>query len=166
MHKNGSSLHLDADGEQEARLREDGEGLVVGNIFPIIPHCVVQDSIRNEEEHHGAVAAVQGALEEGFLVKVQVELAGGVELWMLETPHVVDILASRGRQRRSCESGAQMWLFGVQMIRTGTIFHCCVQTVNMSGKSDFLILFKYETKFKKINTISFPLLILPNQKCF
>lgn len=99
MHKKGSSLDLDADGEEEACLREEGEGLVVGNILPIIPHCVVQDGIGNEEEHQGAVAAVEGALEEGLLAEVQVELAGDVELWMLETPRVVDILASRGRQR-------------------------------------------------------------------
>lgn len=51
---------------------------------------------------------MEGALEEGFLAEVQVELAGDVELWVLETPHVVDILASRGRQRRLCKSGVKM----------------------------------------------------------
>lgn len=94
-------MYLKGDGEQQARLGEDGEGLVVGNIFPIVPHGVVQDSIRNEEEHQGAVATVEGALEEGLLVEVQVELARGVELWMLETPHVVDILCPAGGDRDS-----------------------------------------------------------------
>lgn len=111
MHEKGSSLYLDADGEEEARLCEEGKRLVICNIFPIIPHCVVQGGIRNEEEHQGAVAAVEGALEEGLLAEVQVELARDIELWILETPHVVDILASRGRQ-----SGVKMWLFGMQMI--------------------------------------------------
>lgn len=124
MHEKGSSLYLDADGEEEARLCEEGEGLVVGHIFPIIPHCVVQDGIRNKEKHQGAVAAVEGALEEGLLAEVQVELAGDVELWMLETPHVVDILASRGRQR---QLGVQkMLLLGMQMIRTKDTSYGCV----------------------------------------
>lgn len=111
------TVDLNADGEEEARLREEGKGLVVGNVFPIIPHCVVQDGIRDEEEHQGAVAAVEGALEEGLLAEVQVELAGPVELWMLETPHVVDILASRGRQRQLCESGVKLWLSAMQVKR-------------------------------------------------
>lgn len=62
--------------------------------------------VGDEEEHHGAVATVEGTLEEGLLVEVQVELTGDVELRMLETPHVIHILASRERQRNqaSCET--------------------------------------------------------------
>lgn len=64
---------------------------------------------------------MEGALEEGLLAEVQIELARPVELWMLETPHVVDILASRGRQRQLRKSGVKMRLLGMQMIRTKNI---------------------------------------------
>lgn len=101
--KGESSLYLDADSEQKARLCEEGEGLVVGHVLPVAPHRVIQGSVRDEEEHQRAVAAVEGALEEGRLAEVQVELAGDVELWMLEAPHVVHILTSRGRQRHAVE---------------------------------------------------------------
>lgn len=101
--KGESSLYLDADSEQKACLCEEGEGLVVGHVLPVTPHHVIQGGVRNEEEHQRAVAAVEGALEEGRLAEVQVELAGDVELWMLEAPHVVHILTSRGRQRHAVE---------------------------------------------------------------
>lgn len=103
VQKGESSLYLDADGEQKARLCEEGEGLVVGHVLPVGPHRVIQGGVRDEEEHQRAVAAVEGALEEGRLAEVQVELARDVELWMLEAPHVVHILTSRGRQRHALE---------------------------------------------------------------
>lgn len=91
--------HLDADCKQQAGLREQGEGLVVGHILPVAPHRVLQRGVRDEEQHQGAVPAVDGTFEEGRLAEVQAELAGNVELWVLETPRVVHILTSRGRQR-------------------------------------------------------------------
>lgn len=96
--RQGSS-YLNADSEQQARLGEEGKGLVVGDILTVVPHCVVHGCVGDEEEHHGAVAAVEGTFEEGLLVEVQVELPGDVELRMLETPHVIHILTSRGRER-------------------------------------------------------------------
>lgn len=44
---------------------------------------------------------MKGTFEEGLLVEVQVELTGDVELRMLETPHVIHILTSRGRERNN-----------------------------------------------------------------
>lgn len=93
------SGYLDADGKQQTCLSEEGEGLVVGDVLPIIPHCVVHSSIGDKKEHQGAVAAVEGTFEEGLLAEVQVELTWNIELRMLETPHVIHILTSRGRQR-------------------------------------------------------------------
>lgn len=63
-----------------------------------MPHCVVDGGVGDEEEHQGAVAAVEGTLEEGLLAEVEVELTGKVELRVLEAPHVVHILTNRGRQ--------------------------------------------------------------------
>uniref|UniRef100_A0A8D0AAL2 Uncharacterized protein n=1 Tax=Sander lucioperca TaxID=283035 RepID=A0A8D0AAL2_SANLU len=80
-------------------LGEESEGLVVGDVLPVVPHGVVHGCVRDEKEHHGAVAAVESTLEEGLLAEVQVELTGNVELRILETPHVVHILTSRERQR-------------------------------------------------------------------
>lgn len=93
------SSYLDADGEQQTRLGQEGEGLVVGDVLPVVPHGVVHGGVGEEEEHQGAVAAVEGALEEGPLAEVQVELTGDVELRMLDAPGVVHILTSRWRQR-------------------------------------------------------------------
>ena len=90
--KSKGSSYLNGDGKQQARLGEEGEGLVVGDVLPVVPHGVVQGGVRDEEEHQGAVAAVEGTLEEGLLAEVEVELTGNVELRMLETPHVVHIL--------------------------------------------------------------------------
>lgn len=91
---------LDADGKQQTCLGEEGEGLVVSDILPVVPHGVVHGSVGDEEEHHGAVAAVEGTLEEGLLAEVEVELTGHVELRMLEAPYVIHILTTRERQRR------------------------------------------------------------------
>lgn len=96
--KKGSS-HLDADGKQETCLGEEGEGLVVCDVLPVAPHRVIYGCVGDKEEHQGAVAAVEGTLHEGLLAEVHVELTRNVELRMLETPHVVHILTSRGRQR-------------------------------------------------------------------
>lgn len=94
-----SCPYLDADGKEQAGLGEEGEGLVVSDILPVVSHRVVHGSIGDEEEHQGAVAAVEGTLEEGRLAEIQVELTGDVELRVLETPHVVNILSSRERQK-------------------------------------------------------------------
>lgn len=96
--RKGSS-YLDADSKQQTCLGEEGEGLVVSNVLPVVPHGVMHGCIGDEEEHQGAVAAVEGTLEEGLLAEVQVELTGNIELRMLETPNVIHILTSRERQR-------------------------------------------------------------------
>lgn len=61
----------------------------------------MQSSVGDEEEHQGAVAAVDGTFEEGLLTEVQIQLTRNVELRMLETPHVVHVLTSRGRRRET-----------------------------------------------------------------
>lgn len=43
---------------------------------------------------------MEGTFEEGLLAEVQVELTWNIELRMLETPHIIHILTSRGRQRQ------------------------------------------------------------------
>lgn len=91
--------YLDADDKQKTCLGEDGEGLVVRDILPVVPHCVKYSCVGDEEEHQGAVTTVEDTFNEGCLAEVQVELTGKVELRMLKTPHVVHILTSRGRQR-------------------------------------------------------------------
>lgn len=100
IRKRKGSSHLDADGKHETCLGEEGEGLVVCDVLPVAPHRVIYGCVGDKEEHQGAVAAVEGTLDEGLLAEVQVELTRNVELRMLETPHVVHILTSRGRQRR------------------------------------------------------------------
>lgn len=89
--------YLNADGEEETCLREDGEGLIVGSVPPIVPHRVMQGCVGDEEQHQGAVGSVENTFEEGLLAEIQVELTGNVELRMLKTPPVVHILTSRGR---------------------------------------------------------------------
>jgi len=91
-------VHLDADGDQQAGLCDHSEGLVVAQFLPITPHGVQHGAVGDEEEDQGAEAAVKRALEECHLAEVQVALPGHVELRVLEAPHVVHILASRGRR--------------------------------------------------------------------
>lgn len=90
--KGGGGRYLEGDGEQQAGLREDGEGLVVGHVAAVGAGRLTDGGVRDEEEHQGAVAAVQGALEEGHLAEVQVELARHVQLRVLEAPRVVHVL--------------------------------------------------------------------------
>lgn len=42
---------------------------------------------------------MEGTFEEGLLAEVQVELTWNIELRMLETPHIIHILTSRGETK-------------------------------------------------------------------
>lgn len=86
------SPHLHAHHDQQAGLRQQSEGLIVGDVFAVVSHCVVHGGPRDEEEDEGAVAAVQHAAHKHLLTEVQVELARSVELRVLGAPAVVHIL--------------------------------------------------------------------------
>ena len=90
--------NLNADSEEQAGLRDHSEGLVIAQIFAVLPHAVRHGRVRDEEEDEGAEATVKCTLEEGHLAEVQVQLPRDVQLRVLETPGVVHILASRESQ--------------------------------------------------------------------
>lgn len=92
--------HLDADDHQQTRLQQNGEGLIVGDVFAVVPDRVLHGGPRDEEEEEGAVGAVDQAAQEGFLVEVHVLLTGSVKLRILEAPAVAHILQREARQRR------------------------------------------------------------------
>lgn len=76
--------HLNTHGDDEARLREQGKGLVVGG--------GIQGKVGHKEQHQGAVAAVEGTLQKDPLVKIHAQLTRPVKLRVLQTPAVVHIL--------------------------------------------------------------------------
>ena len=84
--------HLDADYNDQGCRRGDGEGLVIGQRFGGVLAGVGEDSVGDEEEHHGGVDALGDADEELPLVEEQVELAGLVQLGVLQAPPLWDIL--------------------------------------------------------------------------
>lgn len=87
--------HLDGDHHHQARLHQDGEGLVVGDVLAVVPDGVLHGRPGDEEEDEGAVGAVQQAAQEGRLAEVHVQLARSVELRVLEAPAVVDVLRTQ-----------------------------------------------------------------------
>lgn len=91
--------HLYVHHDQQTRLRQQGEGLIVGDVLAVVPHRVVDGGPRDEEEDERAVAAVHHAAHEGLLAEVEVELARRVELRILEAPAVVHVLQKRGGRR-------------------------------------------------------------------
>lgn len=92
--------YLYANDNKQTRLRQQGEGLVVCDVFSVVSNRVVHGRPGDEEEDEGAVAAVQHAAQEGLLTEVQVELTRGVKLRVLETPAVVHVLQEpRGGER-------------------------------------------------------------------
>jgi len=95
--QSSESTHLYVHHDQQTGLRQQSEGLVVGDVLAVVSHRVVHGGPRDEEEDEGAVAAVHQAAHKGLLAEVQVQLARGVELWVLETPAVVHILGGIGR---------------------------------------------------------------------
>lgn len=90
--------YLDAHCKHQTRLREQREGLVVGHVFAIVPHGVLQGGVGDEEEQQRAVAAVESTLEEGPLAEVQVPLTRNVELRVLEAPAAAHILTAQEEQ--------------------------------------------------------------------
>ena len=89
--------HLCVHHHQQGRLCQQSEGLVVGDVFAVVPDGVVHGRPRDEEEDEGAVGAVQQAAHEGLLTEVEVELTRRVELRILETPAVVHVLQKHSR---------------------------------------------------------------------
>src|SRR4029434_9378404 len=83
---------------EQTRLCEQGEGLVVCDVLAVIPDCVVDGGVGDEEEDQGAVAAVHHTAHEGPLTVVQVHLTRRVQRRAEETPAVVNILR-RERER-------------------------------------------------------------------
>ena len=90
--------NLYADSEEQAGLRHHSEGLVITQVFSVLPYAVRHGRVGDEEEYQRAEAAMQRTLEECHLAEVQVQLPRDVQLGVLEAPCVVHILASRGRQ--------------------------------------------------------------------
>lgn len=78
------TTHLNTHSEDEARLREQGKGLVVRG--------VVQGKVGHKEQYQGAVAAVERTLHKGSQVKVHTQLTRPIKLRVLQTPAVVHIL--------------------------------------------------------------------------
>lgn len=93
--------HLEADDHHQTRLQQNGKGLIVGDVFAVVPDRVLHGGPRDEEEEEGAVGAVQQAAQEGFLVEEHVELSGSVKLRILEAPAIVYVLQTEARQRQS-----------------------------------------------------------------
>lgn len=88
--------HLYVHHNQQTGLRQQSEGLIVGDVFAVVSDRVVHGGPRDEEEDEGAVAAVHHAAYKGFLTEVQVQLARSVELRILETPAVIYVLQEQG----------------------------------------------------------------------
>lgn len=84
--------HLYAHHHQQRRLRQQSEGLVVGDVFAVVSHRVAHGGPRDKVDHQGGVAALNQAEQEVFLIEVHVPLARDVELRVLAAPAVVYIL--------------------------------------------------------------------------
>lgn len=84
--------HLYGDDHHQTRLHQNSEGLIVGDVLAVVPDRVLHGGPGDEEEDEGAVGAVHQTAQEGLLAEVHVQLAGSVELRILETPAVVHVL--------------------------------------------------------------------------
>lgn len=92
----GDRSNLHADDDDEGGGDGDGEGLIVGQLRPVVTRGVGEDAVGDEEHEHGGVDALGDADEELTLVEEQVELAGLVQLGVFHAPLLRHVLGARG----------------------------------------------------------------------
>lgn len=85
-------IYLHTDGNKQAGLRQQGEGLIICYFFAIISDGVAHGCPRDEEEDEWAVAAVQQDPREGHFTEILVQLSRSIQLGVLETPAVIYVL--------------------------------------------------------------------------
>lgn len=84
---------MHADYDNQGCCRGDGKGLVVSKGDSSALSGFRQDDIGDKKQHHRRVDALSDADEELSLVEEQVELSGLIQLRVLQTPLVRNILS-------------------------------------------------------------------------
>lgn len=84
--------NLQVHSKNERRRSDHSQGLVVGRGFSVLPHCLKEGSIRDEEDDQRDKDAVEQADEEVFIVEECPLLAGQVELGKFHAQFVVNVL--------------------------------------------------------------------------
>lgn len=85
--------HLHTDDDHQGCCRGDGKGLVVSKRNTVTLSGFRQDGIGDKKQHHRCVDALSDADEELPLVEEEVELSRLVELRVLQTPLVRNVLS-------------------------------------------------------------------------
>lgn len=86
------ATNLQVDSKNKWRGSDYSQGLVVWGGFSILPHCLKESAVRDEEGDERDEDAMEQADEEVLVVEQCPQLARKVELWKLQAKFIVYIL--------------------------------------------------------------------------